>query len=330
MVVVKHGLFYNEVIDNHFQLDSVIDDYARNQEGNMNPNPSSHTFGSSAFVQTRDGRKLHYMSKGTGDLTVVFESGMGASRSNWGLVAPAIAEHARAVVYDRAGAGRSDIDSAPRSLERIAGDLGELLTALGPGPFILVGHSWGGPIVRATAAAHLSRLRGIILVDPSDEHCEMYFSKLTKKSFAINGFIIPIMARTGLYKMLGSKAGSVQPDDVAADHLKEDFTVRAASTMLEEGKTFLDDMAALLKHPPALGDLEVSVISGTNPGKGEGKIRPALITAHHQTVSQLSNARWIGADQSGHMVMYTDPQVIIDEIVRMINEVSSGARIEQK
>ena len=64
MVVVKDGLIYNEVIDNHFQLDSVIDDYARNQEGNMNPNPSSHTFGSSAFVRTRDGRKLHYIVQG--------------------------------------------------------------------------------------------------------------------------------------------------------------------------------------------------------------------------------------------------------------------------
>lgn len=296
----------------------------------MNPNPSSHTFGSSAFVQTRDGRKLHYMSKGTGDLTVVFESGMGASRSNWGLVAPAIAEHARAVVYDRAGAGRSDVDSAPRSLERIARDLGDLLTALGPGPFILVGHSWGGPIVRATAAAHRSRLRGVILVDPSDEHCELYFSNTAKKSFALNGFLIPIMARTGLYRLLGSKAGRVQPDDVAVDHLKEDFTVQAASTMLAEGKTFLNDMAALLEHPPDLGDLEVSVISGTKPGKGEGKIRPALITAHRHTVSQLSNGRWIAADQSGHMVMYTDPQVIIAEILRMINDESSGARTEQK
>lgn len=296
----------------------------------MNPNSSSHTFGSSAFVQTRDGRKLHYMSRGTGELTVVFESGMGASRSNWGLVAPAIAEHARAVVYDRAGAGRSNVDAAARSLERIAGDLGELLTALGPGPFILVGHSWGGPIVRAAASANPCRLRGIILVDPSDEHCDMYFSNTAKKSFAINGFLIPIMARTGLYKLLGSKAGSIQPADVATDHLKEDFTVRAASTMLAEGKTFLSDMAALLEHPPDLGNLEVSVISGTKPGKGEGKIRPALITAHRQTVSQLSNARWIGADQSGHMVMYTDPQVIIDEIVRMINDVSSSARTEQK
>ncbi|WFR65445.1 hypothetical protein P9222_01230 [Paenibacillus amylolyticus] len=164
---------------------------------------------------------------------------------------------------------------------------------------MLVGHSWGGPIVRAAASAHLSRLRGIILVDPSDEHCEMYFSKLAKKSFAMNGFLIPIMARTGLYKLLGSKAGSIQPADVATDHLKEDFTVKAASTMLAESKTFLSDMAALLEHPPALGDLEVSVISGTKPGKGEGKIRPALIQAHRQTVNKLSNARWIGRINRG-------------------------------
>ncbi|WP_405155174.1 alpha/beta fold hydrolase [Paenibacillus sp. FSL K6-0108] len=150
----------------------------------MKPNHRSHSFGSSAFIQTRDGRKLHYMSKGAGDLTVVFESGMGLSRSTWGLVAPAIAEHARAVVYDRAGAGRSEFDSAPRNLRRIAEDLDDLLTGLGPGLFILVGHSWGGPIVRAAAASNLSSIRGIVLVDPSDEHCGLYFSKAAKINFA--------------------------------------------------------------------------------------------------------------------------------------------------
>src|SRR5690242_18850088 len=108
-----------------------------NRRRNMDHRPGLHTFGSSAYIQTRDGRKLHYMSKGIGELTVVFESGMGLSRSTWGLVAPAIAEHARAVVYDRAGAGRSEVDSAPRSLNRMAEDLGDLLSELGAGPFIL-------------------------------------------------------------------------------------------------------------------------------------------------------------------------------------------------
>ncbi|WP_315794479.1 alpha/beta hydrolase [Paenibacillus sp. BIC5C1] len=294
----------------------------------MKPNHSSHSFGSSAFIQTRDGRKLHYMSRGTGDLTVVFESGMGFSRSTWGLVAPAVAKHACAVVYDRSGTGRSEVDSSARNLRRIAEDLDDLLTALGPGPFILVGHSWGGPIVRAAAASNLSRLRGIILVDPSDEHCQLYFSKAAKFNFALNSLLIPLMARTGLYRLVGSRPGSVQPDDVVSDHRAEDFTVQAARTMVAESKPFLTDLASLLVTPLDLGDLEVSIISGTKTGMGERKIRPAIIEAHHRTVSTLTNAKWIGADQSSHMVMFTDPQVIVDEILRMVNGSSSGARTE--
>lgn len=296
----------------------------------MKPNHSLHSFGSSAFIQTRDGRKLHYMSRGTGDLTVVFESGMGFSRSTWGLVAPAVAEHARAVVYDRAGSGRSEVDSAPRNLQRIAEDLSDLLTALGQGPFILVGHSWGGPIVRAAAASNMSCISGVVLVDPSDEHCELYFSKAAKTNFALNRYLIPFMARTGIYRLLGGRPGSVQPDDVVRDHRAEDFTVQAARTMVAESKPFLEDLASLLVNPLDLGNLEVSIISGTKTGMGERKIRPAIIQAHHQTVNSLTNAKWIGADQSSHMVMFTDPQIIINEIVRMVHEASSGARIEQK
>ncbi|MGO4532332.1 alpha/beta fold hydrolase [Paenibacillus sp. 2TAF8] len=286
----------------------------------MSHDAGLHTLGSSAYIQTRDGRKLHYMSKGAGELTVVFESGMGVSRSAWGLVVPTIAEHARTVVYDRAGAGRSDVDSSPRTLARIAEDLNELLAAMGPGPIILVGHSWGGPIVRVAAASNLSRLQGIILVDPSDEHCELYFSRMAKVGFAVNGTLIPALARVGLYRFLGIKDFLSQPADVVADHRHEDFTVQAARTVAAEGKNFLRDMELLKEQPPELEDLEVSIISGTLPGKGERKIRPAVVAAHRQTVNKLSNARWVEAAHSGHMVMFTDPEVITGEILRMLRD----------
>lgn len=52
----------------------------------MMPDTRSHRFGDSYYIQTADGRKLHYMEKGAGKLTVVFESGMGSSRCAWGLV----------------------------------------------------------------------------------------------------------------------------------------------------------------------------------------------------------------------------------------------------
>lgn len=215
----------------------------------MNAIHANHSYGSSAFIHTRDGRKLHYMSKGDGHPIVVFESGMGFSRSAWGLVAPQVAEHTQSVVYDRSGLGRSEVDTEQRTLRRLTEDLSDLLTALGPGPFILVGHSWGGPVVRAAAAADLSRIRGLILVDPSDENCDLYFSALAKTSFAVNRWLLPWMARTGLYRKMGSKPGQVQPEDVARDHREEDFTVQAARTMAAESVAFLDDLASMRNTP---------------------------------------------------------------------------------
>lgn len=82
----------------------------------------------------------------------------------------------------------------------------------------------------------------------------------------------------------------------------------------------MQDLKGLREQPPELEDLEVSIISGTLPGKGERKISPAIVEAHRQTVSKLSNARWIEAARSGHMVMFTDPEVIVNEIMRMIRE----------
>ncbi|WP_054026272.1 alpha/beta fold hydrolase [Bacillus sp. FJAT-28004] len=73
------------------------------------------------------GRQLRYMEKGAGKLTVVFESGMGLSRSTWGLVQPLVAEHARVIVYDRTGIGRSEPGLMPRTLARMADDLAYLL-----------------------------------------------------------------------------------------------------------------------------------------------------------------------------------------------------------
>ncbi|WP_187355215.1 hypothetical protein ['Paenibacillus yunnanensis' Narsing Rao et al. 2020] len=51
----------------------------------------------------------------------------------------------------------------------------------------------------------------------------------------------------------------------------------------------------------------------------EQNYRPALHAAHWQTVSALASGRLIEASQSGHMIMYSEPQLIVDEIIRMIH-----------
>lgn len=281
---------------------------------------AEHTFGTSAFVVTGDGRRLHYMARGTGEPTVVFESGMGFSRSIWGLVQPVIAERMRAVVYDRAGTGRSDDDARPRTLERMAGDLDTLLRALGPGPFILVGHSWGGPIVRVAAAADLGRIRGIVLVDQSDENCELYFAPSADKRYAMTRVLMPALARSGLYRMLGGKVGGAQPADIAADHRAEDFTVRAARTMVAEQDQFSGELRRLREDPPQLGALDISVISGTKQPRIDKHTRSALTAAHHSTAGAWPNGRMVEATRSGHLVMFSEPEVIVEEIRRMAGD----------
>jgi len=279
---------------------------------------AQHSFGSSGFVSLEGGRRLHYMERGEGDVTVVFESGMGFSRSTWGLVAPVIGDCTRAVVYDRAGLGRSDDDDEGRTLERIADDLGALLDALGAERYLLVGHSWGGPIVRRAAAEHPERIAGIVLVDQTDENCALYFAASTAKRFAASGPMVRTLARLKLYRAIGGNAGKQQPADVAADHLAEDFTLRAATTSGAEIENLLVDLADLRDHPLHLDGIPVTVISGTKPARGDGGLRESLVAAHRATAQKL-DGRLVEATGSGHLVMFSEPGLVVDEIVRLLD-----------
>jgi len=111
-------------------------------------------------------RLMHIHVTGEGTPTAVFESGMGASCLSWMLVQPQVAQFARAVSYDRAGHGWSDSTGEPRTARQIAQELQTLLDAAGiPGPYVLVGHSFGGYVNRAFAHLYRDRIAGMVLVD---------------------------------------------------------------------------------------------------------------------------------------------------------------------
>ncbi len=164
-----------------------------------------------------------------------------------------------------------------------------------------------------------ARLRGLVLVDQTDEHCGLYFEESSAMHYARMNTLLPMLARTGLYRVMGSKPGRALPADVYKEHRQEDFTMQAARTMVAEGRGFLKDLRVLRDHPLKLGGIEVSVISGTLISWMERKTRPALNEAHRQTTSVLAAARLVEAMYSGHMIMYSEPRLIADEIIRMID-----------
>ncbi len=290
--------------------------------------PMAHTLGEHAVARLADGRALHYMRAGLGSPTVVFESGLGASRSEWGLVAPLVAQQLSTVVYDRANLGRSDADGAPRTMERLTGDLDELLTALDAGPYILVGHSYGGTIALAAAQQDPSRIAALVLVDHSDEHVNVCCGSPLKqlRRIAVAGrWFIGVLRRLHLLAAAVRRAAPGMPADVAHDLVAEDLTTGAEHAADAEERFFIDALRTLRAHPRDLGDMPVTVISGTKATPLDRSLRAAFLDAHRRTAARLG-ARHVLATKSGHLPVFTEPQLVAEEIVRIAGRTAAPGR----
>jgi pimeloyl-ACP methyl ester carboxylesterase len=116
------------------------------------------------------GHRLHVNCSGHGAPTVVVENGLGDFSFDWILVQARVAHFTRICTYDRAGYAWSDPGPMPRTFAQVNLELHDALQKLGEkGPFVLVGHSYGGPVVRSYAAAYPAEVAGIVLVDAAHE-----------------------------------------------------------------------------------------------------------------------------------------------------------------
>jgi len=114
--------------------------------------------------------KLYIECTGTGNPTVVLDSGLSATSRSWFLVAPPVAKFARVCIYDRASTGRSERAPMPRTAQDLVNDLHALLNNAGvPPPYVMVGHSLGGMNVRLYASEYPNEVVGLVLVDSAHE-----------------------------------------------------------------------------------------------------------------------------------------------------------------
>lgn len=127
------------------------------------------------------GRKLDCCLYGSGSPTVVLVSGLEAPQAYWNPVIPNLAAITTVVTYDRAGIGESEIGDLPAHGEQSAKDLHVLLDKSGvPRPYILVGHSYGGSVVRLFASMYPDNLGGLILEDTQHEDVLIELRKILK------------------------------------------------------------------------------------------------------------------------------------------------------
>jgi pimeloyl-ACP methyl ester carboxylesterase len=124
--------------------------------------------------------------RGKGSPTVVLVSGLGNAADSWSVttdpkneraVFDEVAGFTRVCAYDRPGTIRQDDKPSPStpveqptSAKPATADLDALLGASGePAPYVLVGHSFGGPIIRLYAGFHPAEVGGLVLVDALSE-----------------------------------------------------------------------------------------------------------------------------------------------------------------
>jgi pimeloyl-ACP methyl ester carboxylesterase len=122
--------------------------------------------GSGRLVGIGGGRSLFADCVGSGSPTVVLEAGFGGDTFNWREVQPQLGRTTRTCAYDRAGLGNSVALPGVHDARDEISDLQRLLQSahIAP-PYVLVGHSYGGLLVRLFAKAYPGETGGVVLVD---------------------------------------------------------------------------------------------------------------------------------------------------------------------
>jgi len=112
------------------------------------------------------GYRLHLLCMGEGTPTIILDAANQATVSNWIWIQSALAQTTHVCAYDRAGQGWSDLSPAPQDTQQNAQALHTLLNnANVPGPYVLVGHSFGGLFVRMFAETYPAEVVGMVLIE---------------------------------------------------------------------------------------------------------------------------------------------------------------------
>jgi pimeloyl-ACP methyl ester carboxylesterase len=123
--------------------------------------------GEGRFVDIGEGCRLYLFEKGSGGPTVLFESGIAATNLNWSHIQETVAQFTHTASYDRAGLGWSSRANSARTPGNIAVELHAMLQRAGiQPPYVLVGHSFGGLVMRRFALLYPAEVAGVVLIDP--------------------------------------------------------------------------------------------------------------------------------------------------------------------
>ena len=272
------------------------------------------------------GRKLHIECTGTGEPTVVFESGLGEGSPYWGRIAPAVSATARACVYDRAGRGASDDAGAAQDGAAVASDLHRLLQAEGiAGPVVLVGHSTGGPYARVFAARYPDEVAGMVLLDaqPADAFTALPSFPATYSTTRLTTGVLPSLARIGVYRLIMA----LLPADLPAPYGDRERAQQSTPLLLSGQRDEFDVLPATLAQAAALtslGDKPLVVVTApVDAQEGWLEAQEAMVGLSSNSAHRVAR----GHTHSSVIVTDEGAAIAIGAIMDVVAAVRTGAQV---
>jgi pimeloyl-ACP methyl ester carboxylesterase len=300
------------------------------------------------LVAAGDGAQLNLYCQGAGSPTVVFEAGFTDWSPAFATVQPEVAKFTRNCAYDRAGSGFSTAGPLPRTVERIARELHAALHAAGiEGPYILVGHAFGGDPARAFVDLYLDETAGLVMeeadasdVEPADmrraddEGGQAYIPtlKACRDAIAAGRPLPSAPSRPGQPKRTCAQAFfRGLPERMWSSQLNaklmEITTHKVAlwDAVISEMAETPGDEVWLIEHKRSLGSRPVRIVTSGNHAVGDLTRRRPLSLDHLKFEYEvaLAQSRWLDLSSdakqvfttnSSEYIQFDEPQVLVGAI----------------
>jgi len=232
---------------------------------------------------------------------ILLESGGGMDSTEWNALAPRLAQETGATIiaYDRAGFGKSDLPETKYDLREDTAALWRGLRSLGfDRNLILVGHSYGGFLIRFEAAEHPDAVRGLVFVDP---------------------FTVEFVDMLGVEYCNNHPMMGKLPFDTSRPETLSKWQ-RAAVRMVGAPVRNLAEKIAVMRKAIIPEGIPARVITSGTVFLAKPEEQKAWRESHERLKASIKSATLVVAEKSGHMIPYSQPDLlvsVISEVVRL-------------
>lgn len=283
------------------------------------------------------GYRLHYQSSGTGSPVVVLDSGLAGGGFDWANIQPEIAKFTRVISYDRAGLWWSDRGPKERTSRQIVKELHAMLTLAGiPGPYVLVGGSFGGYNVRLFTHEYPDQVAGLVLVDSvidllQNDNIPESIKRANKNLIGVAKFGY-FLAHFGAGHLIMPGLLGELPVEIKDLYLAQSCKTSNFQTSCAEWLN-LNISTSQIKGCRLPPDIPLAILSASRspnpdaPAEDQSIYLNIFHEEHASIARQSANSYHYIVPDSGHAIAFEKPDTVIDSIRRVVGAVRTNTKL---